>query len=549
MEDRRPATPAPTDPSPVGGPDGPGGPGDPPAWVAANMPRSYLRRVGCSPGLLRVHLRAIAGFSGPDSNCTTTVLRQNLQNGFTISVLDTQASPGSLLHTVQNTLPQTDTMMHSIDAFCSLDDTLSLSVYHYCHDRHALEPPGDADAAEVARFAAEAKLGRHTPDLTPLPPDRQDQLGGWLRRCPNHFVQSVCASHMHRLFLLDCSARQTGQPEVAWFADPAHAGLDLPLQLDSSPKQSPTAARRTQKRRQLAASVWVYGSVPSVPNIKVFQIACRVLLAFKLNIEQAHTDTTWEELGKPAVLFRFLVCGPAGKAAGTGAVAQRAVAALRPALAAAYAEATAQHPASPERRTPPRALSKSSSFQTDDSSLSVSSEGSSDGGSCEPTSLPEPSGYLSKQQRHGVLRLWQKRWVQLRGPTLSYSKSRASPVSKTLDVRHLHAALSAAHCHAISLSEPDERVILRLAGHTSQECAKWLEAIQTAQNHSPTDPGAGLTAKETEWDTEVALQRYQRLRYLGRGSVGKVWKVLDRETGDILAVKVMSKDHRSWRAS
>eukprot|EP00667_Euglena_gracilis_P019663 EG_transcript_21111 len=299
-------------------------------WFETNMPISYLKRAKCNPGLYRVHLKAITSFCGPDNEGMTTVVRHRSNTGFIVSVLDSQNCPGTLLNNVKNTLPQTETMMHSIDVFCSLDDAVALSVYHYCNDYHELEKPSVADVEKVVQYAEEIQLGKHAPDLLPLSDYSRERLENWLRRCSAYFVRCTFKSYTYRIYVLDNIARQSGQPAIAWIADPDNLRFDLPPRADSGMED--VRAKRAQKRKKLATAFWIYGSVSSVPNIKVLQSACRVLLMHKLNIERAHTDTVWNEQGKPTILFRFFVFpteGLAASAADLHGVAERAIADLR----------------------------------------------------------------------------------------------------------------------------------------------------------------------------------------------------------------------------
>eukprot|EP00668_Euglena_longa_P008180 GGOE01009845.1.p1 GENE.GGOE01009845.1~~GGOE01009845.1.p1 ORF type:complete len:809 (-),score=225.90 GGOE01009845.1:554-2671(-) len=467
----------------------------------------------------------------------TTVVRHRSNTGFIVSVLDAQNCPGTLLNNVKNTLPQTETMMHNIDVFCSLDDAVALSVYHYCNDYHELEKPSNEDVEKVAQFAEEVQLGKHAPDLLPLSDYSRERLENWLRRCSAYFVRCTFKSYTYRMYVLDRVARQSGQPGIAWLADPDNLRFDLPPRADSGMEDN--RAKRAQKRKKLATAFWIYGSVSSVPNIKVLQIACRVLLVHKLNIERAHTDIIWTDQGKPTILFRFFVF-PTEELVSSQAdlqdIADKAVTNLTEVMATANHEATQCVSSSPDRS---KLHFKSNSWSSVGSSGNVSSEGSSDLAPFTAQNF-ELSGYLLKR-RHGLLRLWQKRWFHLSGHVLAYSKTKKSNVFKTFDLLNVNLVLTDSRKHAFCLNEVDGKNALYLACSNEQERAQWLHAIKSAQSFELPRTEGALTPRETDWDSEVLL-RYQRICCLGRGTTGKVWKVRDRETGDMLAVKMMSKD-------
>eukprot|EP00667_Euglena_gracilis_P001080 EG_transcript_1080 len=455
-----------------------------------------------------------------------------MNSGFVISILDAQSSPGGLLNNVKTTLPQTEAMLHSIDVFCSLDDTLCLSVFHYCNDHHELEQPSETDLKRVLQYVEAVQLGEHSPQLLPRSDFSEERLQQWLWRCPASFLRSTFTPYIYRMYLLDTSPRN-GQPVIAWFADPDNMDLDLPLRVDGGAAMD--HAKRTQKQAKLATAFWIYGCVSSMPNIKVLQLVCRVLLAHKLNIEQTHTTSVWDNQGKLTILFSFLVFpmeDHTSPVVHMWDAAEKVVADLR--------QAAVQEMAHSLPTSPGPDHSKGKTWFSEDSSENVSSEESSELGASTMWHS-ERSGYLLKQRRHGVLRLWQKRWVNLTGHILAYSKPKDSTSLKTLDVLHYTVVLSDARKHAFCLTEADGKSVLCLACNSEQERAQWLQAIKAAQKAEAARVEAVISPRETDWDTEV-LQRYHRDRCLGRGATGKVWKVLDRETGEMRALKMMCKD-------
>ena len=135
-------------------------------WFELNMPLCYVERVcqASQAGLHRVHLRALGSFCGPNNNDTTTVVRHKEENGFIVSVLESQSNPGTLLNIIRNTLPQATATLYCIEVFTSLDDCLALSVYHYYNIRDKVEKPSDDDKRPIFDFAVDMKQD-HTQKL------------------------------------------------------------------------------------------------------------------------------------------------------------------------------------------------------------------------------------------------------------------------------------------------------------------------------------------------------------------------------------------------
>ena len=44
------------------------------------------------------------------------------------------------------------------------------------------------------------------------------------------------------------------------------------------------------------------------------------------------------------------------------------------------------------------------------------------------------------------------------------------------------------------------------------------------------------------WETSMTSQRYERVEKIGEGTYGTVFKAKDRETGDIVALKIVRLD-------
>eukprot|EP00667_Euglena_gracilis_P001774 EG_transcript_1773 len=530
--------------------------------VQSLMPESYLSRAVHNPGLFRVHITAINSFFGPDHEDTTMVVQHRFSNGFVVSVLDTQNCSGSLLHTLRNTLPPSDRMMHTMNIYTSFDDTLSLSVFHYCHDYHRLEKPTEADIEPIIKFSEEVQLGVHLPAFHPQRDYSQDHLTMWVSRCTAFHIRSTSAKVIYRMYTHDKAVTSSGQPVVEWEEDEDELRRDLP-----PPDADP--ALRQRKQQALQGAFWVNGLVHAVPVLKVVEACCRAFLAAKLSIERAHASVNWGEAKSPTVLMQFLVAPTVdsrGPGTDTRAQAERTVAAISEVLAAE----------SPATYNPPSI--RSGRVDSSDEELSGNDDSLVDTAEAAPAPASPPpqsgvlGGFLLKQRQSGVLRLWQKRHFELVGTILTYSNPKEPHLFKSFDLQSFTLGLCDSRKFAFSLTENGGgKKVLRLACTSEPERRQWWAAITAAQkepegrSRSPSRVISPLRErkkdsplrekekdkdrdkaqdKDAEWEAEGELmERYQRICGLGRGTSGKVWKVRDRETGEVLAMKVMDKSY------
>jgi len=188
-------------------------------------------------------------------------------------------------------------------------------------------------------------------------------------------------------------------------------------------------------------------------------------------------------------------------------------------------------------------ITRSSSWSSDGTADEADSRGPTRRSDVPPAAAAANlSGILMKQRRRGLLHFWQPRWVELQGIILVYSKSKESCKQKTMVLRNFQLAYCAGRKFAFSLVDQRGKTALSLACSSALEQAAWWKAILAAQrNPSKANDSSLSRDKDVEWDGEV-MARYQRVTCLGRGSTGKVWKVRDRETGDLLAMKMISKE-------
>ena len=296
-------------------------------WFELNMPLCYIERVCRSESLRRVHLRALASFCGPENSDTTTVVRHREDDGFIVSVLETESSPGTLLNIIRNTLPQAQAALYCIDVFTSLDDSVGLSVYHYCHDRSKLRGPSAEDKQHIFEFAEEVQNEKHAPSIPATQDFSHRELDAWLQGCPGYYIRCTQPRRVFNMFRYCNMARVTQSAVVEWELDQADdMKYDLPIRdcgVDSS------TVIREKKKEKLAASFWVCGCIPRLPVIPVMEMACSVLLNLKLNIERAHADTVWDNHATQYVLVCFFVFSHEDNAEDLADTARLAAATLR----------------------------------------------------------------------------------------------------------------------------------------------------------------------------------------------------------------------------
>jgi len=527
------------------------------------MPPSYIACAQHNPALRRVHARAIATFCGPDHEDATMVVQHRFSNGFVVSVLDTQNTSGRLLHILTTTLPTSDATMHAMDVFSAIDDTFVLTVFHYCHDHRQVMTPSPARVTAVVRFSEEVQLGEHLPEFHPQPDYSQDKVARWVRKCSAAYAECNDARTLYRLHVLEQTARTSGSVALEWCSAQPTLSSDLP-DADLHPGQ------RALKERRLTRAFWVTGCAIDRVNPKVSERVCKVFLAHRLYIERAHSQSVWGEHGPPTVLFRFLVYPVADvdPSVDTAALALKVLGALRPALLGTTGQGSTSAPTSiqspsfrPTAASPPGKILALDAEEdvlssgNDDSGLDATE--SSDTPRTHPPVVPpalgrieakgELQGELWKQNQRGVIRLWQKRRFELSGTILTYTNPKEPHLFKSFDLQNFTLAHCDARKFAFSLVETNHQTVLKLAANSEPERRKWWSAIAAAQREAELkrprdrDPEPERD-RETEWEAETeALARYQRVCLLGRGTSGKVWKVRDRDSGELLAMKVMDK--------
>ncbi len=112
---------------------------------------------------------------------------------------------------------------------CSLDDTVALSVYHYCNDHQQLETCTEEEVQNIIQFAEAVQLGKHVPDFLPASDYSRKHLEAWLRRCTHCVWPPSLSKHQFLAFtdalllqLLDSpNYERTGQSTMYFQNTPA----------------------------------------------------------------------------------------------------------------------------------------------------------------------------------------------------------------------------------------------------------------------------------------------------------------------------------------
>jgi serine/threonine protein kinase len=133
-------------------------------------------------------------------------------------------------------------------------------------------------------------------------------------------------------------------------------------------------------------------------------------------------------------------------------------------------------------------------------------------------------------KKGGFLRSWQLRWFALTTDSCLFYSDGPGSVSKGYiqldDIRiQLVADMGREHCFGLFHSAPPgtkERQGYFVAADTAADVVQWIKAIRN--------------------DHKVGLLDFDILSLLGKGNFGKVMKVRHKETGTMLAMKILRKD-------
>ncbi len=134
------------------------------------------------------------------------------------------------------------------------------------------------------------------------------------------------------------------------------------------------------------------------------------------------------------------------------------------------------------------------------------------------------TGYLMKRGRN--LNMRHKRYITLRGRTLSQHKDENSPPTWSVDVSKTRIQPGT---RALELLVHYEGKAVSFFAETEQDFSAWMEALR----------GASRTVED--W--------YQIGKQIGRGSYGVVHVGTDSRTGGKVAIKIIKKNPSSRRQS
>jgi RAC serine/threonine-protein kinase len=150
---------------------------------------------------------------------------------------------------------------------------------------------------------------------------------------------------------------------------------------------------------------------------------------------------------------------------------------------------------------------------------------------------PKKEGFLTKEG--GGFKSWKKRWFVLNNGGLSYYKGKGD--TDPLGVIALTSAgriqptdrKKKTHAHGFEIPTPARTFYLCAESETDKHA--WIEAIEQAKDT--------LSKKRTKQEEKVGVADFELLNLVGKGSFGKVIQVRKIDTGEIFAMKVLSKRH------
>ena len=174
-----------------------------------------------------------------------------------------------------------------------------------------------------------------------------------------------------------------------------------------------------------------------------------------------------------------------------------------------------------------------------DTQPSSESSSSSSAGACDRkyakpgVSTTTYHGYLIKEG--GSWKSWKKRYFVLSNGVLVYSKSDRDAKSKGVipleNAGHIRAVEYGKKKNVFQIQTPARTY--HISAESSDAREKWVEVLNQAlvELHPPPKP------------TKVGVQDFELIKLVGKGSFGKVMQVRYKATGEIFAMKMLSKQH------
>jgi len=150
--------------------------------------------------------------------------------------------------------------------------------------------------------------------------------------------------------------------------------------------------------------------------------------------------------------------------------------------------------------------------------------------------MAEKEGYLTKEG--GGFKRWKKRWFVLKGGDLSYFKNKGDQQSLGVislpTAGHIKATDRKKKVYGFEIPTPSRTYYL--AADTETEKQSWLDALNSKKDEVSKKKGG-------KGEDKVSVADFELLNLVGKGSFGKVIQVRKRDTGEIYAMKVLSKKH------
>ncbi|EGG16926.1 protein serine/threonine kinase [Cavenderia fasciculata] len=148
-------------------------------------------------------------------------------------------------------------------------------------------------------------------------------------------------------------------------------------------------------------------------------------------------------------------------------------------------------------------------------------------------------GFLTKEG--GGFKSWKKRWFILRGgPEASFSYYKTKGESTPLGIIHIntvgHIKVSdrKKKNHQFEVQTPSR--IFYICADNDEDRNKWIEVLITERDTL-------LGSNKPKKPERVGVHDFDLLNLVGKGSFGKVIQVRKKDTGEIFAMKVLSKKH------
>jgi len=147
-------------------------------------------------------------------------------------------------------------------------------------------------------------------------------------------------------------------------------------------------------------------------------------------------------------------------------------------------------------------------------------------------------GFLTKEG--GSFKSWKKRWFVLKDGGLSYYKDKkdtdeALGVISLATAGRIQSIDRKKKVNGFEIPTPSRTFYLSAESETEKQ--HWIEALEKAKE------AASKTEKKLKEEEKVGVTDFELLNLVGKGSFGKVIQVRKIDTGEIFAMKVLSKRH------